>query len=218
MNQRDDQGLIYEIEEDLQRQKLTQFWKQYGAFIIVATLALILGTASSSGWRSYKSNQNQAASNALISITEDVKKDEKIAAFEEFVKTHNGTTQAVLARFMAAKTAADQGKRERAIAFYDALANDKDVEPVFRGLADVFSIMAQFDSSDAAQLEARLAPLAKTGPWQDLAQELMGHLALKEGKKEEAKKIFENLLSKKDVSQGVQRRAADIYQWLKEEK
>lgn len=216
MNQHDDQGLIHDIEEDLQRQRLTELWDKYGTFIIVAVFALVLGTAASSGWRSYKQNQNQKASTSLLMITEEAKQDGKVTVLEDFVKEQGSSTQAVLARFFAAQTSLDQGKRERAITFYDALAKDGDVEPVFRGLADLLSVMAQFDTSEPKALEARLQPLSKNGPWQDLAKELIGHLELKAGDKTKAKVVFKDLLNKKDVSPGVQRRAADLHQWLNE--
>lgn len=216
MNESNDQGLIHEIEEDLQRQRLTNFWNKYGTMIIVAALALVLGTAASSGWRTYNLNKNQAASAALMEITQASQKEGRVAALEEFVKTNQSNSQAVLARLFAAQAAMDDGKRERAIAFYDALAADDEVEPVFRGLADILSVMAQFDTSDPKTLEARLAPISKNGPWHGLASEMMGHLALKMGDHSKALQIFKGLVANKDISQGVQRRAADLYQWLKD--
>jgi len=214
MEHTNDQGLIQEIEEDIQRQRFAALWKRFGPVLITFVSVLVLGTAAISGWNSYKINHQQKASAALIRILDATKKDEKIAALESFVKTDDVATQAVLARFFAAESAMDEGKKERAIAFYNALAQDTDVEPIFRGLADILSVMAQFDTGDPKVLEARLDPLMKDGPWSPLASELVGHLAIKVGNKEKAKEIFGKLLSMKDVSPGVQRRAKDLFQWL----
>ncbi len=214
MEHTNDQGLIQEIEEDIQRQRFAALWKRFGPALITAVSVIVIGTAAISGWNSYQLNRQQEASNALIQILDTTKKDEKIAALEGFVKTDDVVTQAVLARFFAAESAMDEGKKERAIAFYDALAQDSDVEPIFRGLADLLSVMAQFDAGEPKVLEARLEPLMQAGPWSPLASELVGHLALKVGDKERAKKIFAKLLSMKEVSPGVQRRANDLYQWL----
>lgn len=214
MQHTDDQSLIQEIEEDIQRQRFSALWKRLGPIILVSVTVLVLGTAALSGWKTYHLNKNQAASAALIRIVESSKKEEKVSLLESYVKENGIKTQAVLARFYAAQAATDEGKKDRAIAFYDALAQDADVEPVFRGLADILSVMAQFDNGDPAVLEARLQPLVKDGPWKALASELIGHLALKVGDKPKAKKIFMDLVNTKDISPGIQMRASDLSQWL----
>lgn len=214
MDNTHDHGLFQEIEEDLQRQKVEALWKKYGPFLLGTALVIVLATAAFSGWKTYATNRRQKDTAALVSIVETAKKEEKIARYEEFVKKKDGTVQAVLARFYAAEAALAEGKKERAITFYDALADDKDVEPVFRGLADVLSVLTQIDDGNAAALEARLKPLMNGGAWHSLAQELSGHLAVREGDKEKAKRIFAELLGRKDLTPGIQRRAADMYQWL----
>lgn len=214
MSETHDHSLFQEIEEDLQRQKLEALWKKYGPVIIGAALVVVLITAAFSGWKTYTTNRRQADTAALVSIAETAKKEEKIALYEAFVKEKDGSIQAVLARFYAAEAALAEGKKDRAITFYDALAEDKAVEPVFRGLADILSVLTQIDDGNAAKLEARLKPLMNGGAWHAMAQELSGHLAVREGNKEKAKKIFAELLGRKELSPGIQRRAADMYQWL----
>ena len=220
MNNVNEQGLIQEIEEDLARKRMEALWKRYAPFVIGGVLLVILATASVTGWRNYKTKSEQTTTQGLVELSEKIfeKRDDKMAELAAFAKDNAGKSQAAFALFESAGIALEQDKKAEAVAIYDALAADATVDPIYRQLADLFAVQVQLDTGDAAALEARLAPLMKDSPWRFTATEFAGHLALRTGDKEKAKKIFTELKSMPDVTPLIAARASDVLQWLGEGK
>lgn len=214
-------SLIQEIDDDLARKKMEALWKKYAPLVIGGVLAIIAATAGVTGWKNYKTQTEQKATQALIEIVDQEYKapEEKIAAFESFAKDSSQKSLAVFAKLEAAAVALEHNKREQAIALYDSLAADTSAEPLYRGLADIFSVQAQLDSGDPAALEARLAPLMKMeNPWRFSAYEFAAYLALRVGDKEKAGKLFAELKAMPDTPAAMAMRASDVLQWLGERK
>ncbi len=214
-------SLIQEIDDDLARKQMEALWKKYAPFVIGGALAIIVATAGITGWKNYTTQAEQKATQALVEIVDKDYKtpEEKIAAFESFAKGSSKKPLVVFAKFEAAAVALEQSKRDQAIALYDGMAADASVDPLYRGLADLFSVQAQLDSGDPAALEARLAPLmTMENPWHFSAYEFAGYLALRVGDKEKAGKLFADLKAMPDAPASLAMRASDIAQWLSEGK
>ena len=109
---------------------------------------------------------------------------------------------AILAKSLAAGAAADA---------YQKLSLDTDVDPLFRGLATVLSVLHDLDTGDAGQLAARLAPLLQTSsPWRHSAKELTALLARKSGDIKRARELFRELTDDGSAPPGIRARAAEM--------
>ena len=117
---------------------------------------------------------------------------------------------ALLARFNQAALLAKSSSAAAADA-YLKLSADTDIDPLFRGLATVLSVLHDLDSGDAGQMTGRLTPLLETAnPWRHSAKELTALLARKSGDIKRAKELFRELTDDGSAPQGIRARAAEM--------
>ena len=120
----------------------------------------------------------------------------------------------MLARFREASARRKDGDPAAAVDIYETLAADDSIEPLYRDLAVLLSVMAQADTGDPKALSDRLAPLAADGPWRHTAGEYIGLLALRQGDTATARKQFEAIADDSQAPQGARARAAELLQTL----
>ncbi len=211
-------NLFQEIEEDLQRQRIEALWKRYGNIILGVVLFIVLLTAAISGWRTYRVRTEQTATAGLVELLGKTATDKGagVAALEEFARAHGGEAHNFLARLNAANLALQEGDADRAVAIYDELARDANVERSFRQLADLLAVQIRMDEGDPAALQVRLEPLLKDSAWRFTAREFSAHLALKADDREKAKKLFEELSLDKEAPSSIAQRSGDMLRWLNE--
>src|SRR5581483_7874614 len=115
------------------------------------------------------------------------------------------------ARFEQAETLAKTGDKKGAEAIYQAIAGDSGVDPEFRDLATLLSVMRGFADADAKTSIARLAPLTEAGkPWRATALELTAAAQLKAGDKASALAIYKKLADDLSAPGRLRPRAAEI--------
>lgn len=212
-------NIFKEIEEDLERQKLEDLWKRYGAYVLALALAIVIGTACYVAWNSWRTEKKQEASTALIRILGDKSEDnvKRVEMLKAFADQHDGMVQGTLAQLHAATLEVAAGNKDKAIQIYDEIAKDSDARMPFRQLGDLMSVQLQLDSGDPAALLKRLEPLTEEkAPWRYSAMEYQGYLALRSGDKAAAQKIFTQLAQNQDVPQTLSARAADAARLLNE--
>ena len=139
-----------------------------------------------------------------------------IALLESFAKNEASTDQAVLARFHAAAIATKDGKSDQALALYEDLAADTQLEPLFHDLAIVLAVQSQLDKGDPSVLTTRLEPLLAESPWRVTAKDYSAHLALKVGDRAKAKQLFTDVTQDDRASPSQKQRANDVLRWLNE--
>ncbi len=212
-------NLFQEIDEDLQRKQMEEWWKRHGNLVIGGAVAIVLATAAYTGWQTHTTRKEQKATASVINVLDDKKADtaKKVEALEQFAKANIGIPQAFIARFHAASELLKDNQTEKALEIYNALAADASVETPFRQLADLFAVQIQLDSGDTAALQAKLDPLLADSAWKWSAKEMSAYLALRIGDKARAKKLFEELSQEVGVPASIVQRAGDMKRWLGEE-
>jgi hypothetical protein len=210
-------NLFKEIEEDLERQKLEDLWRKYGPFLIGFAFIIVLGTSVVTAWTSWQKEKSQTTTARLIAVTEKSDSDyaKKDEALSMFALNKNGTTQAAMARFYAAALAIKQGDTKKALAYYDAVSHDVNIDIALRQLADLYSIELQMSSEDPKTLQAKLdLLLVEPSPWHDTALEDKGYLALKAGDNDKAKQIFLELSQEASAPHDMVDRAKSMLRYL----
>ncbi|MEM7191600.1 MAG: hypothetical protein AAF405_01820, partial [Pseudomonadota bacterium] len=78
-------------------------------------------------------------------------------------------------RFQLASAEAKAGETDKAVAAYEALAEDRNVDPILKGLATLQAATLRLDTADYSEMQERLGALAN-GPssWRFSAKELLG--------------------------------------------
>jgi hypothetical protein len=211
-----EQNLFQEVQEDLERQKLEALWKKYGFWIIVAALGLVVSTASSTAYRSWKANHDMRMTAALLSASLVLPDASKSAeALQKFAEEYPKEKHAALALLRVGALALGQDDKPKAIKFFDKVAGDVSADPAFRQLGALLSVQAQLDSGNPAELSVRLQPLAANeSPWRFSAQEAQAYLALRAGDGARAKQIFTELSQDARTPQSIASRASDILRTL----
>ena len=114
----------------------------------------------------------------------------------------------VLARFQLAAAEAKAGETDKAVADYDALAEDPGVDPILQGHATLQAAALRLDKADYAEMERRLKALAESdSAWRFSARELLGLSAYRLNNMSEAEKQFSALIADEATPPNLRERA-----------
>lgn len=196
-------NLIEEVNDDLRRQKLEQFWKENGSWIIAGAVLAVLATAALTFWRGYEYKRDMAETAAFSAVVKSADAA-KIAAFAE--KTDKD--HALQARFAAAALHVARKENDAAAGLYAAIAKTRGVDRAYRDLASLLGIGLRLDKGTAADLRKELEPLTdKKSMWRFQALELEALLAVREGNKKAAADILTQISGNPEAPQDVRTRA-----------
>jgi hypothetical protein len=203
-------SFVREVQEEMRREQLRQIWDRYGLLIIGFVLLVLGGIAGYKYWESQRLASSTAAGalyERASKLATDGQRDAALKDFGDIAKSSPAGYQAI-ARLRAAGLLAQEGKSAEAVTAYDALAKEAGADPILRDYASLQAAMLRLDSSDWTEMQNRLTPLdVDKSPWRALARETLGLAAFKAGKTEEARKLFEQLISDRSVPQSVSERA-----------
>jgi hypothetical protein len=114
----------------------------------------------------------------------------------------------ILSRFQLAAVEAKDGNTEKAVAGYDALANDPSVDAILRGHATLQAAALRLDKADYAEMEKRLKGLVDSNSaWSFSARELLGLSAYRNNDMPAAEKEFSALLADQATPPNLRERA-----------
>lgn len=177
-------SVFREIDDDMRRIKLESFWAENRLWIGATVVLAIVATAGVSMWRGHVASQNRAATAQMMTAFADPAALEKLAADPD---TLGRPAHIALVRLTAASRALTKGDTAKALELYDALAADRKADPVLRDLGKLYAVGLRLDTAPAAELDAQLMPLARTGePWRFSALEMQGLLYAREGRMKDA--------------------------------
>jgi len=171
-----------EISDDLRREKLNQFWKENGAWIIGGIIAAVFLTAFLSFWRQWEYRQAAAATTELVRLVTSADP----ARLENFAKASD-KNHATAARFLAAGNYLEHGDKDHATALYNDIAATFGIDAAYRDLARLLSVVQRLDGGDPEKLKKELSGLSgDKNPWRYTARELEALLAARQGQAQEA--------------------------------
>ncbi|WP_458095647.1 tetratricopeptide repeat protein [Roseomonas sp. WA12] len=204
-----------EVQEDLRAERARQLGMRYGGALAALALIAILGVAGWQGWRWYETREAESAANAFLVVhreTELQGADLKASAarFDD-IASRAPDGYRILARLRAAALKSETGDLPGALAEWDAVANDRAADPLYRELATLNWVLHGLDSQDPAALAGRIAPLAGEGsPWRASARELQALVAIRQGNTAEARRTLEGLIADQAAPQALRDRATRV--------
>ncbi|MBX9591173.1 MAG: tetratricopeptide repeat protein [Hyphomonadaceae bacterium] len=205
-----DDMLAREIDEELRRERLLQFWNKYGTYILAAALAVVVGVGGYKVYENRTAQANEAASLRFIIGLRDFavnKPAEAQKALEELV-ANAPSGYVTLSRLRLAGYDQSQGNTTEAVAAYEDLAKDSSVDPIFADYAQLQIAVLKLESASFTDLKNRLTPLAaEKNPWRYSARELLGMAAYKAGRAAEARNHFQRLIADRTTPAGMAERA-----------
>lgn len=184
-----DEGDIFisEVNEELQRERLTRLARRYGPYLLGAIVALVVGVAVYEINRGVSQQAAYEAGGALIAAEGGAQPAERLAALAEDA----GDAQ-VVAQLLAAARFSDgvdgDDDLERAAALYASVAANAEAAPRYRDAASVRSAMLAGEDVDPLDIVGRLAEATGPGrPYRAIALELTANAYLRAGDVENAR-------------------------------
>jgi hypothetical protein len=204
--------IFREIDEELRRDNLLKLWSRYGRYVMVAAVGVLLVAAGIVAWRNHQLAERRAEATryaGALSLAQSGKSADSAKVFAAIAKEGGG--YALLASFEEAGLLAKAGNRKAATAIYDRIAATRGIEPEFRGLALLLSVMQGMPEADPQRTIARLAPLTGgDNPWRPTALELTALARLKAGDKKAALDLYKGLADDLTAPRSLRARAAEM--------
>ena len=201
--------IFNEVDEEVRRERLKQFWDRYSLLIIAACVLVVLGIGAWRGYEWYIERQAAAAGarfEAAATLMEQGKTAEAETAFSQIAADAPGG-YATLARFRAAQALAAKDK-QAAVKAYDALAQDGSLQPLWQDLAAIRASLLLIDTAQLSEMQRRLVPLADSArPYRHSARELLALSAWHNNDVTTAKKYLDMMAQDAETPPGVRSRA-----------
>ncbi len=208
--------IFREVDEDLRREKAEALWKKYGNYLIIAALAIVLGTAGRVGWKHYRENQRATAATQYQAVLEQAGRgDDAAVAASAFraARAQLPSGYGTLAQLHEAAKLADAGDLRGAIAVYDELSQSGD--PTLAGLAELLAGARLIEAGETGAAQGRLTALVDAGsPWRFTAAELLAVIDLEAGNAAAARGKYESLSQDAEAPANLRARAAQMLRIL----
>jgi hypothetical protein len=200
---------IREVDEAVRQDRWLKLWHQYGAYVVGAALAIVIGTAAGVGWRAWQDSQRQAEAEAYMAASDLLREGrhaEAAAAFETLAR-ESDSGYAVLARLQAAQALGQAGDAAGKLGMLDQLAADGATAALYRDLSELLAAQEQFGETTPGDL-ARLT--GADNPWRYSALELSALAQLRAGDIEAARATLTQLVDDPRTPPNLGRRAGEL--------
>lgn len=190
-----EETIFREVDEELRSDRLRNFWRRFGPWVIAAAVLVVLGVAANEGWRWWQNTNAARSSDQFYAALEAAEKSDIAGAqkaLDDVIAQGSGGYP-TLARFREAALLAHQGNTQGAVAAYDALATSES-NPHLRELALVLAANLLVDSGDVAAVQQRVGGLgAPDNPMRNAALEAIGLTQYKAGDLDAALATFNTI-------------------------
>jgi hypothetical protein len=204
---------LREVDENLRRDQMEQFAKRYGKLLIAAVVLFLLAFGGYLYWQKKQQEKATAQSEELMAIYNDIGAGKTDAAKKRLVplETANSGVVRSLALLTEAAIALDANDRDTALAKYRAISGDKGIPEPYQNLALLRATTLEFDKLKPEEVISRLEPMTKPGnPWFGSAGELTAMAYLKQGRNDQAGRLFAAIANDKQVPETIRSRAVQI--------
>jgi hypothetical protein len=205
----DTDSFVQEVDETLRNERMLNFAKKWGPWLIGAFVVLLLGVIAWQVWGGVRTDQARAHAEEYAAAQELVQGGDLAGAKAAFASLSEEGPQQYrnMARLEHAAILQIEGDLEGAIAEFDAVAEDVR-DPVMRDTARMRAAYLAADTQDFAALQQRLGPLIESeSRLSYLARELLGFEAMEAGQNDLAREQFESLTLAFDAPEAVRQRA-----------
>ena len=200
--------IVSEIEEDLQKERLKKYWNLYGMYIssVIILVIFVIG-----GWQFsnfLENKKNNDASNNFLNILSISNNDinQAINKINELNDLPNGYN--FLLKFKKASLLSRTEKNTEAQLIWKDLYSDKSIVSDYQDIAIISSLMNDYDQPE---LIVKLDEIIKNNVYfSNLSKELKASILYENGKIEESKDLFNEILNSPGINQRSQERISNI--------
>lgn len=204
---------VREVDENLRRDQMQNFFKAYGSWLIVAVVLFLGASGGFIWWKQHQVQQSQAQVEKLAQIYKDIGSGNTSQSPQQLDEISKSGSKAVRASalFARAALALQQNDVKLATSTYKTIANDDGLPDPYRDAALIRQTALEFDQLKPEEAIARLQPLAKPGePWFGSAGEMTALAMIKQGRKQEAGQLFAAIAKDQSVPETIRGRATQL--------
>jgi hypothetical protein len=204
---------VREVDEDLRRDQMRDFFKTYGMWVMAAVVLFLAASGGFIWWKQHRVDRHGEHVEKLAQIYKDIGTGNTAQAPQQLDELTKDGSKAVRATAMFARAAValQQADVKLATSTYRSIADDSGLPKPYRDAALIRQTTLEFDQLQPQDVITRLQPLAKPGePWFGTAGELIAMAMLKQGKREEAGRLFAAIAKDAGVPQTIRARAVQV--------
>ena len=202
-----------EVDENLRRDQLRDFFKKNGTWLIGGVLLFLVASGGLIWWRQHQVQVHGAETEKLAEIYKDIGSGNTAQVPKQLDTLSDSGSKAVSAsaKFARAALALQQNDAKQATGIYKSVADDSGMPDPYRHAALIRQTALEFDSLKPEEVIARLAPLAKPGePWFGTAGEMTALALVKQGKRQEAGQLYAAIAKDNGVPESIRARAVQV--------
>ena len=200
--------IISEIEDDLQKERMQKIWTIYGKYILSIIFCVVIvigGWQLFSFWNEKKLND---ASNSYLEILRKSKTDLNLALSEIDKISNLPKGYNYLIKFKKASLLNQNGDHSQAQITWKELYSDTNLDQEYRDIALLLSIMHNEEKPE--QLEKLDSIINSGNQFSIISKEIKAGLLFENGEINQSKKIYEDILTAKNINQRTQERVKNI--------
>jgi hypothetical protein len=204
---------VREVDENLRRDQLRDFFKAYAGWLIAAVVLFLGASGGFIWWKQHEIKQSEAQVEKLAQIYKDIGTGNLGQAPQQLDELAKSGSKAVRASasFARAAVALQQNDVKLATGTYKSIAADDSLPKPYRDAALIRETAMEFDQLQPQDVIARLEPLAKPGePWFGTAGEMTALAMIKQGRRQEAGQLFAAISKDPGVPQAIRARAVQV--------
>lgn len=205
-----DDSFIREVNDEMRRDQAQALWDRFGPALLVLAILVVLGTAAFVGYRYWdetRANRSGDAFSQALKLANDGKNDEALTALDQLEKDGYGAYP-LLARMRGATVKANKGDIDAAVKDFDEVAADTAIPQGIRDMARLRAALLLVDHGSFADVSSRVEALTSdTNTLRHTAREALGLSAWKEGKAQDALKLFDQIAADDGAPRNTRERA-----------
>ncbi len=179
--------ILDEVKDEIEQEKIQNFWKENGTFIIVTVALVISIVGGRAFWTDYKFERDAERTSAMIQAMET----EHLADYTIEAEGAHAAISNMLA------VSDEMTDRDGQIAYLQSIADNGDFDEIYRDMAALKAIglRAEDNASDKSALIDQLEPLTEDDrPFRASAIELKAFLLAGLNKHDEAIALLDDML------------------------
>jgi hypothetical protein len=208
----DGETFLKEVDDELRKEQVTNFFTRYGWWIITAVVLILVGVGGWIWWSGRQSGARENAGETLVSAMSQIEAGNQSAAAAQ--PQINSLAQSDIegyragALFARATVQARGGNVPAALATLRSISDDQSLDQVYRDAALIRRTQLEFDILRPQEVISRLNTIASgNGAWAGAAGELVGVAHLKMNRPDLAGPVFVRIARDEKAAETLRQRA-----------
>lgn len=209
----DGETFLKEVDDELRREQITNFFTRYGWWIIGGMVAILIGVGGYLWWSSHRTEVREAAGESLISAVGQLNGTAGgAAAAQPQIDALAGSDiegYRASGLFARATAQAQSGDNRAAAATLQGIEGDQSLDQVYRDAALIRRTQLEYDSLQPTEVIRRLGSIATSdSAWAGSAGEMVGAAHLKMNRPDLAGPLFVRVARDENAPQSMRLRAS----------